>query len=80
MEKISWTNRVRNEVLHKFKDRNILQQQERTATGTGQMLRRNCHLKHVIAAKIERNKDMTRRLGRRRKQLLQDPKEKIRAL
>jgi len=70
MEKISWTNRVRNEVLQKFKDRNILQEEVRNATWTGQMLRRNCHLKHDIAAKIERNTDTTRRRGRRRKQIL----------
>ena len=42
------------------------------------MLRRNCHLKHVIAAKIEGRIDVARRRGRRRKQLLQDLKEKRR--
>jgi len=44
-------------------------QRERKATWTGQMLRRNCHLKRVIAAKIEGHIDMKRRRGRRRKQL-----------
>jgi hypothetical protein len=42
------------------------------------MLRRNCLLKHVIEGKLEGRIEMTRRRGRRRKQLLHDLKEKRR--
>ena len=37
---------------------------------------RNCLLKHVIEGKIDRRIEVTRRRGRRRKQLLDDLKEK----
>jgi hypothetical protein len=39
-------------------------------------LRRNCLLKHVIEGKIEGRIEVTGRRGRRRKQLLDDLKEK----
>jgi hypothetical protein len=39
-------------------------------------LRRNCLLKHVIEGKLEGRIEMTGRRGRRRKQLLNDLKEK----
>jgi hypothetical protein len=42
----------------------------------GQMLRRNCLLKHVIEGKIEGRIEVTGRRGRRRKQLLDDVKER----
>jgi oligoribonuclease (3'-5' exoribonuclease) len=50
MEKIGWTDRVRNEVLHRVKEeRNILHTiKRRKANWIGHMLRRNCLLKHVI--------------------------------
>ena len=51
MEKISWTNRLRNgEVLHRVKEqRNILHTiKRRKANWIGHILRRNCLLKHVI--------------------------------
>jgi hypothetical protein len=56
MEKISWTDRVRNEVLHRVKeDRNILHTiKRRKADWIGHILRRNCLLKHVIEGKLER--------------------------
>jgi hypothetical protein len=41
-------------------------------------LRRNCLLKHVIEGKLEGRIEMTWRRGRRRKQLLDDLKEKRR--
>ena len=46
MEKISWTDRVSNDkVLRRVKEeRNIIH----TIKETGYMLRRNCHLKHII--------------------------------
>jgi hypothetical protein len=77
MEKISWTDRVRNEeVLHRVnEERNILHTiKRRKANWIGHILRRNCLLKHVIEGRIE----MTGRRGRRRKHLLDDLNEKRR--
>ena len=56
MEKIVWTDRVRNEeVLHGFKgERNILHTaKRRKANWIGHILRGNCFLKHIIEGKIE---------------------------
>jgi hypothetical protein len=81
MEKISWTDRVRNEeVLHRIKEeRNILHTiKGRKANWIGHILRRNCLLKYVIEGKLEGRMEMTGRRGRRRKQLLDDLKEKRR--
>jgi hypothetical protein len=81
MEKISWTDRVRNEdVLHRVKEeRNILHTiKRRKANWIGHTLRRNCLLKHVIEGKVEGRIEMTGRRGRRRKQLLDDLQEKRR--
>jgi hypothetical protein len=72
MEKISWTDRVNNEiVLHRLKEeRNILHTvRRRKANWLGHILRRNCLLKHIIERKIRG----TKRRGRRRKQLLTWP-------
>jgi hypothetical protein len=74
MEKISWTDRVRNEeVLHRVKEvRNIVHTVKRKkANWIGNMLRRNCLLKHAIKGKLEGRIEMT---GRRRRQLLNDHK------
>jgi hypothetical protein len=50
MKKISWTDRVRNEVLQGVKeDRNIL---HKKANCIGHILRRNCLLKNVIEGKM----------------------------
>jgi hypothetical protein len=71
MEKISWTDRVRNEeVLQSDKeDRNILDTiNRRKANWIGYILRGNCLLKHVIEGKIK----STKRRGRMRTQLLYD--------
>jgi hypothetical protein len=72
MEKISWTDRVRNEeVLQGVReDRNMLQKIRRKANCIGHILRRNCLLKHVIEGKTEGLTEVTGRRGRRRKQLL----------
>jgi hypothetical protein len=81
MEKISWTNRVRNEeILHRVKEeRNILHTIKRRKTDwIGHILRRNCLLKHVIEGKLEGRIEMTGRRGRRRQQLMDDLKEKRR--
>jgi hypothetical protein len=70
---------VRNEeVLHRVKeDRNILHTiQRRKANWIGHILRRNCLLKHAIERKLEGRIEMIGRRGRRRKQLLDDLKEK----
>jgi hypothetical protein len=52
----------------------------RKANWIGHILRRNCLLKHVIEGKLEGRIEMTGRRGRRRKQLLDDLKEKRRYL
>jgi hypothetical protein len=81
MEKISWTDRVRNEeVIYRIKEeRNILHTiKRRKANWIGHILRINCILKDVIEGKLEEMKEMTGRRGRRRKQLLDDLKEKRR--
>jgi hypothetical protein len=81
MEKISWTVRLRNEeVLHRVKEeRNILNTiKRRKASWIGHILRRNCFLKHVIKGKLEGMIEMIGRRGRRRKQLLDELKEKRR--
>jgi hypothetical protein len=73
MEKISWTDRMKNEALRSVKEeRNILYSiNRRKANCIGHMLHRNCLLKHATEDKIE----VTARLGRRRKQLLGDLRE-----
>jgi len=55
MEKISWTDRIRNEVLRRFtEDRNnLLTLKWRKANWIGYTWHRNCHLKYVIERKIE---------------------------
>jgi hypothetical protein len=78
MEKISWTDRVRNkEVLHRVKEeRNILHTIKiRKANWIDHILRSNCRLKHVIEGKFEGRIEMAGRRGRKRKQLLDDLKE-----
>jgi hypothetical protein len=80
MEKISWTDRVRNEEVgpitqsqggEEYPTYNI----RRKANWIGHSLCRNCLLKHVIEGKLEGRIEMTGRRGRRRKQLLDDLKE-----
>jgi hypothetical protein len=64
MEKISWTDCVRNEeVLHRVKEeRNILHTiKRRKANWIGHILRRNCLLKHVIEGKLEGRIEVTER-------------------
>jgi hypothetical protein len=66
---------VRNEdVLHRVKEeRNIVHTiKRRMANWIGDILRRNCLLKYVIAGKIEERREVTVRLGRGCKQLLDD--------
>jgi len=63
MEKISWTNHVRNEeVLLRVKEqRNILHEMsKRKANWIGHILRRNCLLQGVVEGKIKRGREVTR--------------------
>jgi hypothetical protein len=60
-------------------ERNIVHTiKRRKANWIGHILRGNCLLKHVIEGKLEGRIEMTGRRGRRRKQLLDDLKEKKR--
>jgi hypothetical protein len=75
MEKISWTDHVRNEevLLRVSKQRNILHEiRKQKANWIGHILRRNCLLKQVIEGKIKGQTEVKRRGGRRYKQLLDD--------
>jgi hypothetical protein len=62
MERISWTDRVRNEVKE---ERNILQTiKTMKANWIGHILCKNYPLKHVIEGKIEGSMEVTGRRGR----------------
>ena len=77
MEKISWTDHVRNEevLLRVNEQRNILHEINKwKANWIGHILRRNCLLKQVIEGKIKGKIELTGRRGRRRKKLLDDLK------
>jgi len=79
MEKISWTDHVRNEeVLLRVKEqRNILHEiRKRKANWIGHILRRNCLLQRVIEGKVHGWIEVTGRQGRRRRKLLDDLKER----
>ena len=79
MEKISWTDHVRNEeVLLRVKEqRNILQKiRKRKANWIGHILSRNCLLQRAIEGKIKGDIEVTGRRGRKRRKLLDDLKER----
>ena len=79
MEKISWTDHVRNEdVLLRVKEqRNILHEiRKRKANWTGHILHRNCLLQRVTEGKTQEGIEVTGRQGRRRRKLLDDLKER----
>ena len=79
MEKISWTDHVRNEeVLLRVKEqRNILYEiRKRKASWMSHILRRNCLLQRVIEGKIKGGILVTGRRGRKRRKLLDDLKER----
>ena len=66
MEKISWTDHVRNEevLLRVNEQRNILHEiRKRKASWIGHILRRYCFLKEVIEGKIKGEMEVTRRRG-----------------
>jgi len=66
MEKISWTDHVRNEevLLRVNEQRNILHEiRKRKANWIGNTLCRNCLLKHVIKRKIKGEMEVARKRG-----------------
>jgi len=70
---------VRNEevLLRVNEQRNILHEiRKRKANWVGHILRRNCLLQQGIEGTIKGQIEVTRRLGRRRKKLLDDPKDR----
>jgi len=80
IEKIRWTDHVRNEeVLLRVKEqRHILHEiRKRKANWIGQILRRNCLLQRVIKGKIKGGMEVRGRRGRRRRNVLDDLKERI---
>jgi hypothetical protein len=79
MEKISWTDHVRNEEISLSikEQRNILHEiSKRKANWIGHILRRNCLLHGVVEGKIKGEREVTGRRGRRRKKILDDLKER----
>ena len=77
MEKISWTDHVRNEeVLLRVKgQRNILHEiRKRKANWIGHILRRNCLLQRAIEGKIKGGIEVTGRRGRKCRKLLDELK------
>jgi hypothetical protein len=79
MGKIIWTDHVRNEdtLLRVREQRNILHEiHERKANWIGHILRRNCLLQRVNEGKIQGVIEVTGRLGRRRRKLLDDLKKR----
>jgi hypothetical protein len=79
MEKISWTDHVRNgEVLFRVKEqRSILHDiRKRKANWIGYTLRRNCLLRKVIEGKIKGGIEVTGRRGKRRRELIDDLMER----
>jgi hypothetical protein len=81
MEKISWTDHVKNEdVLLRVKEQmNILHEiRKRKANWIGHILLRNCLLQRLIEGKIQGGIEVTERQGRRRRKLLDDLMERRR--
>jgi hypothetical protein len=79
MEKISWTDRLRNvEVLLRINEqRNILHEiRKRKANWIGHILPRNYLLKQVVEGKIKGEMEVKRRRRRRRRKLLDEIKNR----
>jgi hypothetical protein len=78
MEKISWTDRLKNEeVLHTVKEGSNIPHtvERRKANLLGHILHTNCLVRQVIEGKIEGRIELTGRRRRRRKLLLNDLNE-----
>jgi hypothetical protein len=79
VEKISWTDHVRNEevLLKVKKQRNILHEiRKQKANWIGHILRINCLLQRVTEEKIKGRIEVTGRRERRRRKLLNDLKKR----
>ena len=79
MEKITWTDHVRNEevLLRVNEQRNILHEIRKLKPNwIGHILDRNCLLQQVTEGKIKGQIEVTRRRGRKRKKLLDDLKDR----
>jgi hypothetical protein len=79
MEKISWTDHVRNEevVLKVKEQRNILHEiNKRKSNWIGHILCRNCLLRQVTEGKIKEWIEVIGRRGRRCRKLLDDLTER----
>ena len=79
MEKIIWTDHMRNEdvLLRVQEQRNILHEISKwKANWIGHILRKNCLLQRVTEGKIQGGIKVTGRRGRRRRKLLDDLKER----
>jgi hypothetical protein len=79
MEKISWTEHVRNKKVFLIvkEQRNILREINKgKANWIFHILRRNCLLQRVIEVKIKGRIEVTGRRGRRRMKQLDDLKER----
>ena len=79
MEKVSWTDYVRNEdVLLRVKEQRIILQEIRKwkANWIGHILRWNCLLQRVTEGKMQGGIEVTGRQERRRMKLLDDLKER----
>jgi hypothetical protein len=74
---ISWIDSVKNEVLQRAKEErnNLHTIKSWNAHWIGNILHRNCLLKHAVEGKVECRMEVTRRGGRRHKQLSDDLKE-----
>jgi len=82
MEKISWTDRLRNKVLQRVKEeRNILLTiKRRKDIWIGNILRRKCLLYSVIEGNMHREKDKSdKKKERRRKEKLDCLKKRVNA-
>jgi hypothetical protein len=79
MEKIIWTDHVRNEtiLLRINEQRNILHEiNKRKGNWIGHILRRNCLLQRFIKGKIKGGIEVTGRRGRRHEKLLDELKDR----
>jgi hypothetical protein len=75
MEKISWTDHVRNEnVLLRVKEQRNILHEIRKANWIDDILHGYCLLQRVIEGKIQRGIEVTGRQGRRRRKLLDELK------
>ena len=79
MEKISWTDHLRNEevLLGVKEQRNILHEiRKRKANWIGHIMHRKCLLQRIIEGKIKGGIEVTGRRGRNHRKLLDDLKKR----